>query len=393
MSDQAMKNGVVKRGSTWSYVCRVRDPATGKKRPQWKGGFRTQDDAIAARDNARVSARRGTSVLPSRMTVAQYLDAWIEEAASQVRPTTLESYKMHMRVYLKPRIGGELLQEITPTMVQALYGVLQRETGLSASTVRLVAATLRKACADAVDKGYLPANPADRRAKLPKVDQDRDGAGELQVWTSAELAALLDHVRDDRLYPMWRLAAWTGMRRGELLGLTWRDLDLEAGVLRVQRARVIVTSGDVRESKPKTAKGRRNVDLDLVTLATLKAWQKRQEREREAWPGEWPTHGLLFTLEDGTPLYPAHVSRWFNRHVQAAGVPRIRLHDLRHTHASLLLAAGVPVKVVSERLGHATPGFTLNTYQHLVPGQQRDHLQRVVDAAEESAVKLRVANA
>jgi len=393
MNGDAMKDGVLRRGSTWSYVVRVRDPATGKKRPLWKGGFRTEQEAKEARDQARVDAKKGTSVLPSRMTVAQYLDAWIEEAASQVRPTTLESYRMHLRVHLKPRIGGERLQELTPTMVQALYGVLQREAGLSASTVRRVAATLRKALNDGVEKGSLPGNPADRRAKLPKVDHDRDGIDELHVWNSAELATFLDHVKGDRLYPMWRLAAWTGMRRGEVCGLTWRDCDLEGGVLRVQRARVIVTKADVRESKPKTRKGRRNVELDVITLAALKAWRKRQEREREAWPGEWPTHDLVFTLEDGSPLYPAHVSRWFNRHVKAAKAPRVRFHDLRHTHASLLLAAGVPVKVVSERLGHHEPGFTMNVYQHLIPGQQRDHLQRVADAAESARPRLRVANA
>ena len=99
-----------------------------------------------------------------------------------------------------------------------------------------------------------------------------------------------------------------------------------------------------------------------MTLAALKTWQARQDRGRKAWPGEWPGHGLVFALEDGTPLYPAHVSRWFDRHVKTAGVPRIRLHDLHHTHASLLLAAGVRVKVVSERLGHATPGVTMNVY-------------------------------
>lgn len=327
------------------------------------------------------------------MTVTQYLEAWLEEAASQVRPTTLETYRMHVEVHLKPRIGAERLQELTPSTVQALYGALQRERGMCASTVRRVAATLRKACADAVDKKYIVANPADRRAKLPKVDHDRDGVDELQVWTPAELAAFLEHVGDDRLYPLWRLAAWTGMRRGELMGLTWRNVDLKGAVVRVQRARVVVKSGDVRESKTKTPQGRRSIDLDLVTLSALKAWKMRQERECKAWPGTWPDHGLVFCLEDGTPLKPTHVSRWFLRDEAAAGVPRIRLHDLRHTHASLLLAAGVPVKVVSERLGHHEPGLTMRVYQHLIPGQQRDYLQRVADASEGARPILRVANA
>ena len=143
------------------------------------------------------------------------------------------------------------------------------------------------------------------------------------------------------------------MRRGELAGLTWRDVDLEAGTITVQRARVTVASTDVRESKPKTAKGRRQVELDAETCAALTAWQERQEAERKEWPGEWPAHDLVFTLQDGSALHPDYLSRAFRSHVKRAKLPTIRLHDLRHTHATLLLAAGVPVKVVSS--GSATP--------------------------------------
>jgi integrase len=400
VTDQAMKDGIVKRGSTWSYVVRVRDAATGKKHAQWKGGFATQDDAKAARDDARVEARKGTSVARAKLTVAEYLEAWQKVWKTQVKPSTMASYAMHCRVYIVPRIGGERLQELTPAMVDGLYAALQSEAGLSASTTRRVAATLHIALAVAYKKKLVTRNVAAAGGvTLPKTDPEADDAEVMQVWTAAELAKFLDRVRDDRLFPMWRLAAWTGMRRGEVVGLTWRDVDLDEAVVRVQRGRVIVASGDVRESTPKTRKGRRNVDLDVVTFAALKAWKARQDSERKVWErtkaGTWPDHGLVFTLEDGTPLNPAHVSRWFNRHVKAAGkdVPRIRLHDLRHTHASLLLAAGVPVKVVSERLGHATPGFTMNVYQHVIPGQQRDHLQRVADAAEKKRPKLRVANA
>jgi integrase len=394
-----MKDGIAKRGSTWSYVVRVREPATGSRRARWVGGFATEQDAKAARDVARVDARKGATVSPAKLTVGEYLADWQETWRTQVRPTTMASYAMHCRVYIAPRIGGQRLQDLTPSMVSNLYADLQSEAGLSPATVRRVAATLHKALTVAVRRKLISYNPAAAGVvDLPKVDPDADGADELRVWTAAELAKFLEHVCGDRLFPIWRLAAWTGMRRGELAGLIWRDVDLDTGVVRVQRARVIVSSADVRESKPKTRKGRRNVDLDVVTLAALKAWQARQQAERDDWPGEWPDHDLVFTLQDGTALNPAHLSRAFVRHVRAANaqkakLPTIRFHDLRHTHASLMLAAGVPVKVVSERLGHATPGFTLNVYQHLIPGQQRDHLQRVADAAEGTRPRLRVANA
>jgi integrase len=223
--------------------------------------------------------------------------------------------------------------------------------------------------------------------------ESSDGAGEMKTWTREELDRFLAHVAADRLFPMWRLAAWTGMRRGEVAGLTWRDIDLDAGTITVQRARVTVTSRDVRESKTKTGSGRRQVELDEETVAALEAWQERQRQERDEWPGEWPSHGLVFALQDGAALKPDWLTRWFQSHAKQAGLPQIRLHDLRHTHATILLAAGVPVKVVSERLGHSTPAFTMAVYQHVLPGMQREAVQAVANAKTKPARHLQVVSA
>lgn len=171
-----------------------------------------------------------------------------------------------------------------------------------------------------------------------------------------------------------------------------------------------VTSQDVRESKPKTGRGRRPLELDEDTHQALLAWQERQEAERKEWPGEWPDHGLVFTLEDGSPLHPDYLSRAFRSHQRRVAkslaeraakdarkgrkltLPTIRFHDLRHTHATLLLAAGVPVKVVSERLGHSTPAFTMAVYQHVLPGDQRGHVQNVANAKTKAARHLQAVN-
>jgi integrase len=160
----------------------------------------------------------------------------------------------------------------------------------------------------------------------------------------------------------------------------------------VQRARVTVTSGDIRESKPKTSTGRRQVELDDETLGALRTWHDRQKQEHEEWPGEWPAHGLVFTLQDGSALDPDYLTRHFQSLTKKAGVPEIRLHDLRHTHATLLIAAGVPVKVVSERLGHSTPAFTMTVYQHVLPGMQRDAVQAVASQKTTAARHLRAVN-
>jgi integrase len=172
------------------------------------------------------------------------------------------------------------------------------------------------------------------------------------------------------------------MRRGELAGLAWRDVDLETGTVIVRRARVKVASDDVRVGSPKTAGSQRRVELDEETTATLAAWRARQETERAEWPGAWPDHDLVFTSQDGSGLHPDFFSRAFRAHAKRAGLPRIRLHDLRHTHATLMLAAGTPVKIVSERLGHSTPAFTMAVYQHVLPGQQREAVQRLANRPE-----------
>ena len=404
MKDQTVKDGLTKRGSTWTYLVRVRDPLTGRMKNQWKGGFETRAEARTARNDARAASDKGTAVAATRITVRAYLQQWLEASETRVRPTTLVSYRQHVDGLIVPRIGGERLQQLTPSMVDRLYADLLKTgrepktkpkegekpapaTGLSANTVRRVGATLHKALQDAVKKKLIPFNPADA-AELPKVQRDADGAGDVQTWTREELDAFLAHVASDRLYPLWRLAAWTGMRRGELAGLTWRDVDLEAATITVKRARVTVSSTDVRESKPKTHKGRRQVELDEETKAALEAWQDRQQAERKAWPGEWPSHGLVFTLQDGSALHPDYLSRAFRAHAKRAKLPTIRLHDLRHTHATLLLAAGVPVKVVSERLGHSTVAFTMEVYQHVLPGDQRDAVQNLANAKTKAARHL-----
>ncbi len=403
----AMKDGLMKRGSTWSYVVRVRDPHTGRKKARWVGGFATQREAREARDTARDAANKGTSVAPSRITVREYLEEWLEGRSAEVRPTTLASYTMHVKRHIVPRIGGERLQELTPATVTAFYGALLSEgrepkrkpakgekplppTGLSASTVRRVAATLHKALADATMMGLLPLNPCDR-ARPPKVERDADEAGEMRTWTPEELGSFLAAVAADRCYALWHLAAHTGMRRAELAGLRWTDVDFEASAVSVQRGRVVVPRGGIKVGNPKTKQSRRRVHIDPATMKALKAWreqQARENREQHVKPS-----GYVFTDVDGGPLHPDFISRAFRTHIRRAGVPDIRFHDLRHTHASILIAAGVPAKVVSERLGHSTVAFTLQVYSHVLPGMQADAAERFAEAVSKAAPALRVANA
>jgi len=193
----------------------------------------------------------------------------------------------------------------------------------------------------------------------------------MRVWDADQLREFLSGIQQHRLYPAYYLAANTGMRRGEVLGLRWRDVDLDAGRLSVHQA-VISVAYDIHISDVKTGSSRRTIDHDRRTISVLRSWRKRQLEERLALGEQHDDLGLVFARPEGTPIHPDLFSKTFDRMTARSDLPVIRLHDLRHGHASLLLKAHVPVKVVSERLGHATPAFTMTVYQHVLPGMQAE---------------------
>jgi integrase len=269
-----------------------------------------------------------------------------------------------------PRLGGVPLQRLTPTHLNGVYAELLRsgrasgKGGLSPKSVRHVHMVLRRSLADAVRWNRLQRNPADfadppgKAASQPK----------MKTWTAEQLAAFLHHVREDRLYAAFLLAAMTGMRRGEVLGLRWGDVDLEAGRLSIMQT-LIAPDYRMQFSTPKTAAGSRSVALDPGTVAALREHAGNQAKER-AMLGFVEDSELVFTSLDGSPVHPHQFSQAFKQRAKEACLPQIRLHDLRHTYATLALQAGIHVKVVSERLGHASVGVTLDTYSHTIPAMQ-----------------------
>lgn len=196
---------------------------------------------------------------------------------------------------------------------------------------------------------------------IPKVDP--------QAWTAQQLQAFLQAAAGNRLFPAFWVLAATGMRRSELLGLRWDEVDLKKARLSVNRGLVAVAY-ELHESRGKTPNSRRAIDLDPTTIKVLTPWREWQSAEQEAAGVE--SDGWVFTNTDGKHVHPHSISQTFERIAARAGVPKIRLHDIRHPHGTLLIRAGVPVKVVSERLGHANPAFTIDTYQHVLPGMQAE---------------------
>ena len=304
-----------------------------------------------------------------RLTLEKFLwTKWLPVIKPTIRTNTYLGYASHVRCHICPHIGKTRLDRVDGSIINSLYAALLERGrvnggGLSLSTVRRVHATLHRAFRDAVRWGLIDKNPADN-ADPPKLRSSQ----QISTWSAREVRSFLDSVRDDPHFSMWLLLATTGMRRGEVLGLRWCDLDLEHGQLAVRQT-VVTNNYQVEISEPKTARGRRVVALDHHSLEELRRYRAAVE----------PCSGdeLLFCDRAGDPLNPVDVSKDFVALARVAGLRRIRLHDLRHTHATLALQAGVHPKIVSERLGHSTVSFTLDVYSHAIPHLQKEAASQI----------------
>jgi integrase len=362
---------------------------TEERRRETKAGYTTRKECVAVMNKLLVAIEEKSYTPPTKASVKEYLTReWLPAIKATVRPSTYNSYVQHVECHIVPHIGVVKLQALTPAKVNALYaklaesGAKSGKKGLSPMTVHHVHSCLHKALKDAVRWGRIARNPLDS-ADPPR--KNGDGTTEMKTWTKEQLRAFLDSAKDDRLYPLWHTIAFTGMRRGEALGLRWSDVDFEKARLSVRRA-LIPTNRDVVISEPKTAKGRRVIALDPATVEVLKAQAARQADERSEWDELWVETDLVFTAENGEALDPESASRWWRQAVKKAMLPKIRLHDLRHTHATLALQAGIHPKVVSERLGHATVSITLDTYSHAIPAMQEEAAALIAGLVLSSAV-------
>jgi len=387
-----MKEHIRQRGKTWTYVVDVGRREDGRRWQVTKGGFKTQRAARAAARKLLVSNEEsGIYTPPAKERVGPFLERWLDSVRATVRPSTHAMYETLVEKQLVPAIGNVELQRLTASRLNGMYADLlangrrDGKGGLSPETVRKVHITIRKALNAAVKWGDLRRNVADDADPPPK----GQAGAKLRTWTAGELAHFLDFVRGDRLYAAYLLLATTGLRRGELLGVRRGDLDLEAGRLSLVQT-VITVNYEVKFSAPKTARGRRSVALDATTIATLREHRTRQVAERTALGLPWPSaDDLAFARPDRAPIHPDGFSNRFDRLVAGSGLPRITVHDLRHTHATLALQAGVNPKVVSERLGHATVGITLDTYSHVGAVLEEEAAERVASLVFQGAEPAR----
>ncbi len=364
------------RDGHWEAAFSYIDPS-GKRRRRTRRGFTTKTEArrwlnvCISEGNAAVSA--------DGLTVGSYLEQWLGSLGmQQLEANTLCWYSSAVRRHITPAIGGVRLDQLTATQIEAFLaakasdGRLDGTGGLGAASVRRLAVTLHTSLDGAVRKGLLARNPSDlaARPKIPRVDVTAT------VWSPAQLGTFLQVAAGDRLEGLWRVAAMTGLRRSELVGLRWGDIDLERSELSVRTA-VVQVDGRPVVKGPKTARSRRVVELDLRTVAILRQWRVNQLEERlragAAWqPGEW-----VFTDELGCTLRPDGVTYRLQKLCRTAGLPVTTIRGLRHAHATAMLAAGVHPRIAQERLGHASITTTLQTYSAVLPGMQREAAQRL----------------
>ena len=373
-----------KRRTVWyARVELPADPVTGMRRRKRVSAPTRKEVERQAREILH-AAERGGYVDGGRLPLRDFLEKWLEDYGRGAwEPTVWTTNAGLVRNHVVPTLGQVKLEKLTAADINALYRQKLKEGrldgkpgGLSNRTVRYIHSLVKQALSHAVKWGLILHNVADA------VDPPKRNRPEMRTWDAQQVAHFLDAARDCHYYPVYVIALLSGMRRGEILGLRWQDVDLERAALTIQQT-LKDDHGRLYFGAPKTHRSKRPVALTADTVAFLRSHKARQNKIRLMMGDKWEDNDLVLTTETGRPIHPTNMSRRYRQVVESLELPFIRFHDLRHTHATLLLNSGENLKVVSERLGHASTAFTMDTYYH--PG---DQMQREV--AERLNEKLKI---
>jgi len=366
-----MKGYVARKGGRWyAVIYEGLDPVTGKERRSWHPAGTSRNEAVKLAD--RLAAERNELMRDAgSLTFGAFLtERWLPGKRHVVAETTWNGYSSKIRCHVLPALGKVPIRGLKADQIDRLYESLLNPSGgktpLSPKSVMEVHQVIRSALREAERLGIVSRNVAllahpPRTRGVPRPER--------KAWTADELQTFLQAAAGHRLFPAFWLIANTGMRRNEVLGLQWDDFDPAKMTLSISRG-IVDVGYEIRQTRGKTRRSRRVVDLDGTTVDLLKSWRTWRSAQAQAvrmTPSAW-----IFADYNGEPVHPQSVSQAFERIVNRADVPTITLHELRHTHATLLLKERVPVKVVTERLGHANPAYTIATYQHILPGMQAD---------------------
>ncbi|MCK8817178.1 site-specific integrase [Natroniella sulfidigena] len=374
-----------KRGNNRWQICieKGRDPVTGKRERIYRTVNGTKKEAEKEMHRLAHEIETGAYIEPSELSVKEYLLKWFEDYCEpNLAPSTLESYEIIIKSHLIPALGSIKLSDLEPMHIKSYQSHKLKSGrkdgksgGLSKRTVQYHHRVLSKALKHAVKWRIINNNPADY------IDAPSPDRPEINAMTSKEVNKLLNCAKkhpEKWVYDFIYLAIYTGMRRGEILGLRWKDVDLKERVIHVRQSVTKVTGKDLIFRKPKTNSSIRPINIDEDVVAALKRRKNEQNQNKLLFGSKYDNqHNLIFCKENGEPFLPQYATRQFNEVAKEVDLSHFRLHDLRHTHATLMLKAGVHPKIVQERLGHASITVTLDTYSHVIPSMQKEAVQKL----------------
>lgn len=371
----------------WSIVLDVPDPITQKRRRKWHSFKGTKRGAQSEAAKLIAAVKDGNYLEPSKTTLADYLDRWLKHIKSQVSPKTHERYAQIVKNQIKPTIGAIILTKLKPAPIAAAYAAAlaggrldKKEGGLSPRTVGHMHRVLKEALGQAVRWELIHRNPCDA-VDPPKVEWKP-----MTTYDLPQTAEMLEVLRDHPIYIPALLAALCGLRRGEICALRWKSVDLDSGQLSVVES-LEQTKDGLRFKSPKTGKGR-TVAMSATVIEELRAYRLQRVQELFKLGAKLSDDDTILCHLDGSLTTPIWISQNWSKAITGTSLPRLRFHDLRHAHATHLLANGINPKIASERLGHSKVGTTLDLYQHVMPGMQEE-AAAAVDAALRTAIRNR----
>ena len=356
----------------WFYILELGKDENGKRKQKKKRGFKTKREAQQALVAAENELINGTYVInPSNVKYREYSLEWYKTKKNTVGLHMQQLIQILLTKHILPKFGNMEISKISPIDIQSFINQLA-EDGYSTETIIKIHNVVRNSLEHACDLGLIKSNSA-IKIKLPK----RAKKAKIEVWNKNEVNIFLRTAKDDRYFILFHLAITTGMRQGELLGLRWKDVDLEKGILKI--AQTLSHDGKEFLEGAKTKSSIRTIPIPDTTKKMLNKHKISISKEKMELGSDYSDFDLVICTKLGTPLNPANVRRTFSRLIKLSGVKSIRFHDLRHTHATFLLSEGVNVKVISERLGHSNTKITLDTYSHILPTMQQDAINKLND--------------
>jgi integrase len=379
MEREVMKGHIRKRGNKYAIVVDIGYDEKGKRKQKWFSGYNSKKEA--EKDLARIlhEINEGTFVEPSKEKFKTFLENWLEIKKNNIRPSTYTNYSNYIYNHIIPNLGNLELAKIKPMHLEKFYAKCAEK--LSPTTISKMHKLISSIFNYAVRHGYISKNPCHL------VDAPKKGASKIRTWNEEQVQKFLECAKKSRYYIAFLLAITTGMRRGEILGLRWSDIDFEKKTISINQ--VLSNDGKMFQ-EPKTEYSKRLIALPDITVRELKRHRKRILHEKFRAGGCYIDLDLVVCTSLGNRVHPMSLQRMWWDYIEASGVPRIRFHDLRHTHATLMLKQGVHPKIVSERLGHSSVTITLDTYSHVLPGLQElaaQHFEEMVFGQKEKQNK------